>query len=462
MGESAVIIDLGELRPAGGDDDLLQMPSERVRRRWWRTATATLAGLLCLALTAAGPAPSAFTDGYRIPLTRAWYIYDEDMLYLVSGPQEVTGYRLADGHELWRATVPQQVSYLNLRSGPIAIDERGDCSMLTRLDPATGAISWTRTGIIVGDRPTGGTVWILHDTAGGCAGDAGGGSPSSEGVIEPGGLPQAIDVLDAETGVVRLSVPIKAGDEWTTGPDSTSLAVWDQRGHLVETDLTTGATLASGTIPTLANAKGTLANMMPFVLGFPDAWVVLDPPSLMVNDSQAVLTSYDRRTFAPQWSAQVPALPVDTRQFYGLWPCERTVICVQVGDSLQITLDAATGQRVPGPAAEFAPHVGRHWTVVSDPSPHSGDPPVLLWDTLAHRDAFPSWHVQTFLQADTGRVVLSRPIGEDTEFAIFDGNIGRLRRLGVTGGSYSGCELTPRQLLCLDGHLVLHVWSVPG
>src|SRR5215510_12000553 len=101
MGESAVVIDLGELR-AAGDDELLPVPSERARHKWWRTTAATLAGLLCLALTAAGPAPPALAGEFTVPLTRAWYVYDQNELYLLSGPQEVTAYSLTDGHQLWR------------------------------------------------------------------------------------------------------------------------------------------------------------------------------------------------------------------------------------------------------------------------------------------------------------------------------------------------------------------------
>jgi hypothetical protein len=454
------VIDLGELRPAG-DDDLLPVPSERVRRKWWRTATAALAGVLCLALTAAGPVPPAFAGGFTVPLTRAWYIYDQDMLYLVSGPQEVTAYRLADGHMVWRAPVPHQVSYLNLRSGPIAIDDQGGCSTLSRLDPATGAVSWTRRGTVVGDEPTGGTVWIRHDIAGGCADDAGG-SPATDGMIDLAGLPQVIDVVDAETGVAGVSVPIKAGEQWAAVPDAATLAVWDRRGHLVETDMTTGATLASGNVPALANAVGTLANMMPSVWAIDDIWVVIDPPSLMADDTEAVVSAYDRRTLAPQWSTSLPAPPADTRQFYGFWPCDPSVICVQLGETEHAALDVATGRRVPDPESALGLKVGGHWAIVSDPTPTNGDPPVVLWDTLTHRDAFPSWRVQALPEAPMRRVVLSRQLGEDTEFAIFDGDAGRLRRLGVTAGAYSGCDLTPRQLICLDGHLVLHVWPAGG
>src|SRR4029079_7730785 len=218
MGESTVVIDLGELRPAG-DDEVLATPSGHTRRKWWRTTTATLAGLLCLALTGATPVTPAFAHGFAVPLTRAWYAYDKDELYLVSGQQEVTAYGLTDGHELWRTALPQQVSYLNLRGGPIAIDDQGNCSTLSRLDPATGAVSWVRTGVLVGDVPPDGTVRILHDADGGCADGTDGGTPSGTGVVNEAAVPQSLDVVDPETSAVRLSVPVKGGNQWTFGPE---------------------------------------------------------------------------------------------------------------------------------------------------------------------------------------------------------------------------------------------------
>jgi hypothetical protein len=396
--------------------------------------------------------------GFTIPLTRAWYVYDRDEIYLVSGPQDVTAYSLTDGRTLWRTSLPHQVSYLNLGGGPIAIDEHGDCSTLTRLDPATGAVSWTRTGVIVGDPPADGTVRILHDKAGGCADDQGAGTPS--GGVDVAALPQLMDVVDARTGAVRLSVAVNGGDQWTFGPAAASLAVWDERGHFVETDLTTGAVLVRGTIPALANPVGTLANMMPSVWGLDDLWVVLDPPSLMADDAAAVVSAYDRHTLAPQWRAPLPAPPADARQYYGFWPCAAKVLCVQLGETGQASLDAATGRSVPSPASAFEARVGRHWVIISDPAPASGDPPVVLWDTTTQRNAFPSWQLQNVAQFDPDRILLVQPHGERTEFAIFDGDTGRLHRLGGAAGAFSGCELTARQLICLDGHLVLHVWPL--
>jgi hypothetical protein len=459
MGESVAVIDLGELRPAGGDD-LLPAPSERVRHRWWRTATATLAGVLCLALTAAGPPPPALAGGFTIPLTRAWYVYDRDELFLVSDAQEVTAYSLTDGRTLWRTSLPQQVSYLNLLGGLIAIDDQGGCSTLTRLDPATGAVSWTRTGLIVGEVPADGTVRILHEEAGGCTDDPGGGTQS--GGADVAAPPQAMDVVDPKNGSVRLSVTVKGGDQWTFGPEAATLAVWDRRGHFVETDLTTGARLVSGTIPALANGLGTLENMMPSVWGSDNLWVVIDPPSLMAGDSAAVVTAYDRRTLAPQWSNALSAPAADARQFFGIWPCDAEVLCVQLGENEQVSLDVTTGRSVPRAGSELGPKVGRRWVIRSDPATTSGDPPVVLWDTVTQRNAFPSWQVQIFAQSSLSHILLSQAHGEKTEFATFDGDAGRLHRLGGAAGVYSACELTERQIICLDGHLVLHVWPLRG
>jgi hypothetical protein len=459
MGESAAIIDLGELRPVGDDDDLLPVPGERLRHQWRRNIMAVLAGLLCLALTAAGPAPPALAGGFAVPLTRAWYVYDRDELYLVSGPEEVAAYSLDDGHQLWRTSLPHQVSYVNLRGGPIAVDEQGDCSTLTRLDPRTGAVSWTRTGVIVGDNPPDGTVRIVHDTAGGCAGDAS--SPASDGVIDVPSPPQVLDVVDPETGVARLSIPIKAGGQWTFGADGATAAVWDEQGHMVEIDLTTGATVVSGTVPALANGVGVLENMMPSVWAFDDLWAVIDPPSLMPDDVKAVVSTYDRHTLAPLWSVSLPAPPADTRQFYSFLPCVPTVVCVQIGETESVTLDVATGRRLPN-QPDYVPTIGGHWTIVSDPTPTSGDLPVILWDTRTNRETFPGWKVQTFAQSSLDRILLSQAYGEWTEFAIFDGASGRLNRLGGAAGAYNGCELALRQLLCLDGHLALHVWPIRG
>jgi hypothetical protein len=461
MGESVGVIDLGELRPVG-DDDLLPAPSERVRHTWWRAAAAAVAALLCLGLTAAGPAPAALAGGFTIPLTRAWYVYDQDEIYLVSGPQEITAYSLTDGRTLWRTSLPHQVNYLNLLGGPIAIYDQGNCSILTRLDPATGAVSWTRTGVLVGDPPADGTVRIVHDKEARCD-DARGGTQSGE--VNVAAVPQVMDVVDAQTGAARLSVAVNGGNQWTFGPAAASLAVWDRHGHFVESDLTTGAVLVRGTIPALVNPVGTLANMMPSVWGFDDLWVVLDPPSLMVGDAAAVVSAYDRHTLAPQWSSKLPAPPADTRQYYGFWSCADRVLCVQLGEKEQAALDVATGERVADPTWAPGPSgpglkLGRRWMIVSDPASVSGDPPVVLWDTVAQRNAFPSWRLEPFAQSDFDRVLLSQPLGERTEFAIFDGHTGRLHRLGGAAGAYTGCELTARQVICLDNHLVLHVWPV--
>jgi hypothetical protein len=456
------VIELGELRPVGDDDDLLPAPSERARRHWWRTATAAIAGLLCLTLTAAGPPAPTMTKGFAVPLVRAWFTYSADTLYMVSGPQEVDAYSLTDGHQLWHTVVAHQVSYVNLRAGePIAVFEQGNCSTLSGLDPATGAASWTRTGVIMGDEPTDDTVRILHDAVAGCADGgqvdgASGGSP-----VDVATTPQVLDVVDPRTGVTRVSVPIAGGQAWAFGPRNETIAVWDRRGHMEERDLATGATVVTGDIPALAQSSGVLRNMTLSVWGFDSVWVVLDPPSLMADDVDAVVTAYSRSTLAPQWSVMLPAEPVDTHQFYGLWSCRPEIVCVQVGDTQEIDLDISTGRRLPVPADwDGRIPVGRHWAIVADPADTTGDPAAVLWDVRTDRNAFPSWHVERFSQISSGRLAMARSLGPMTEFAVFDADAGRMHSMGTAAGSYSGCEMTARQLLCVDDHLVVHVWPV--
>jgi hypothetical protein len=463
MGEGTITIDLGEIAPAGAPDELLPQPSERVRRRRWRGITAVLAGVLCFGLTAAGASPAALTGGFTVPIEWAWFWHADNAVYVVSGRQEVTAHSIDDGHVLWRTTVPHEVNHMTMvGDGPIAVHEQGNCSEQSRLNPVTGKIDWTRVGMLVGDQPTDGTVRIIHDLEGGCA-DPSSSASEDQGAVDLSTLPQALDVVDLETGVARLTMSIKAGQQWTLGPRGASIAFWDQKGHLEERDLATGATLVTGDVPALADPVGTLSSMTPSVWGFDDVWVVIDPPSLMADDTDAVVSAYTRSTLAPRWSVRMPAPGADVHQYFGLWECEDSTICVQLGDSQSVGLDLATGARRPGLPEDPGISVGQRWRIVSDPSPVSNQSiNAVLWDLRTDRNAFPTWTVQTFNPPMASKVVLSQSVGPDTEFAIFDASTGRMRRLGATPGGFAGCDLTPRSLLCVDGHSVLHVWPVRG
>jgi hypothetical protein len=459
MGEG-VVIDLGDVASADTPEDLLSAPSATARRRRTRGVGTALVALACLALTAATAPQPPLDGGFTVPIVRAWYTYVDDQLYLVSGPQEVTAYSLHDGHQLWRTAVRHEINHLSSGGGPIAVREQGECSTLSRLNPETGAVDWTRTGMIVGEEPGADTIQIIRDVEGGCA-DGATGDPAG-GEIDVANMRRALDVVDPATGTARLSVPIAGDQQWTSGPESTTVAIWDREGHLEERDLTTGATLVRGELPLLANAAGTLGMMMPSPWAFEDAWVVLDPPSLIPGDTNVVIEAYDRRTLAPRWTATLLAPSADVHQYYTLWPCVARVVCAQLGDGAEVFLDLATGQRLSGEGktSDGLP-LGEDWLIRMAPGPNNGDHPVVvLWARRTSQYLFPGWELLTYNQADTDVVVLARPLNAQTEFALFDARTGRLRQLGAAAGTFGSCDLTPDRLLCVDGHVVLHVWPV--
>jgi hypothetical protein len=413
--------------------------------------TAGLAALSCLALTAGGTPPPSLPPGFAIEQTRAWFVFDDTGIYLVTDSQAVTAYDF-EGRVKWRAGLPHEVNYVHLQEGPVAVLDRGDCSRLTRLDPATGRPLWTRTGTLVGwTAATDGADRILRRTTD-CPDGEAGNQPDNTDVS------MALDMVDRASGTVRRSVPIPAGAQWTLGWDSDTMGTWDTNGHLVETELATGAVLGSGDIPGLAGAYVGPSSMSPTALLSGDVWLVLNPPSLNAGDTEVVVSAHRRRTLDPLWTVRLPAAPPDVHQYYHMWPCEPAVVCVQLGEREEVPLDVATGARRPVRTGEYA-RIGAHWSVVPGADNTRGDN-MTLRDERTGRIPFPGWRVQNITRPDDEVLVLTRPGAKTTEFALFDGHTGRLRVLGAAPGVYSGCEVSTRHLFCADDRLVLHVWPL--
>jgi hypothetical protein len=455
-----VVIDLGVVGRLPSDDlvdanpDMLVWSPTPPRPRHASLGALMLAVLACAGLVgSASPTPPGLTELYAVQMTRGWYALDADVFYLVTGSGEVTAFGLADGLPRWRTETGRVVAFVDLPEtgppGPLAVHWQGFCPGLTRIDPATGTPLWSRPGSPLGG--TGDVMAILRSSDVGCDTRDVRSPTSVSDVVE------VVDVVDDATGTVRRSLTIGYRGRWVLGPDDATIATWDPRGHVVERDLTSGAELAAGEVPELADPPpGRPARLPPPSLsGVGDVWVVLTPTPPGSPDG-TVISAYDRHTLSPRWTVKAPAAHADGRVRYGARPCGAAV-CVVLGGVANLVLDPATGAEL-GRFADGAVPLGTHpYGVLTTERPEGGPRDVLV-DRRTGAPVRGAYELRGMIIGDTGVALLSRPLRGGVEFASFDLTAGRWRDVGTLPGFYGRCSANRAYLLCVDSHLAVHVF----
>jgi hypothetical protein len=268
---------------------------------------------------------------------------------------------------------------------------------------------------------------------------------------------EIVDVVNAATGRLVRSLTIGYRGRWVLGPDNATIATWDPRGHVEERDLLTGATLAAGVVPELADPpKGVPARLpAPSLSGAGDVWIVLTraPPGSVDG---TVISAYDRRTLSPRWRVRAPAAVLDGRMHYGARPCG-PVVCVVLGGVANLVLDPATGAER-GRFADRAEPLGPYpFGVLTVERPEGGLRDVLV-DRRTGAPVRTPYELRGMITGDSGVVLLSRPLRAGVEFAAFDLAAGRWHEVGVLAGFYGQCGANRSYLVCVDSHLAVHVF----
>jgi len=452
-----VVIDLGIVGRLPSDDlaeahpDTLVRAPTPSRPRHASLGALMLAVLACAGLAgSAAPTPRGLTELYSVQMTRAWYALDADVFYLITGSGEVTAFGLADGLPRWRAETGRTVGLVDLPEtgppGPLAEYAQGFCPGVTRIDPATGTPLWSRPGSALGG--TGDVMAILRSSDVGCdTGDVR--SPTSvSDVVE------VVDVVEAATGAVRRSLTIGYRGRWALSPDNATIATWDPRGHVVERDVASGAELAAGEVPELADPRPTRLPP-PTLSGVGDVWVVLTPTPPGSPDG-TVISAYDRRTMSPRWTVLAPVAHADGRVRYGVRPCGGAA-CVVLGEVTNLVLDPATGAEL-GRFSDGAVPLGTHpYGVLITERPEGGTRDTLV-DRRTGAPVRGAYELRGMIIGEAGVALLSRPLRGGVEFASFDLTAGRWRDVGSLTGFYGRCSANRRYLLCVDSHLAVHVF----
>lgn len=325
-------IDLGEL-PRGEPIEAPWPVRERLRRlrsrhiRW----TAMAAGLAALVIATTGapsPQPSpALTLLFTVPATN--FAVDDENLYVLSAPDTLTAYRLADGSVRWRrsSSFLTEYSWLDAWSGPLLVatysaSGGGDPST-TRFDTATGRPLWTSDGQlfgVAGDR-------VILDRL-----------REVEPTIDHPVPPSDVTAVDLATGDPVWSVTLTS---WHYQSEAGYLVGFAPDGRLSTYDLDTGERIARVRI------GAPTGETQPVVAGS----IVL-----LQDSGGATVTAYDVDTLARLWE----------RPDRGGWltACGRLVCSTGTGAPQAIHPD--TGETVW--SAEWAPEPGAdEWLDIGDP-----------------------------------------------------------------------------------------------
>jgi hypothetical protein len=94
------------------------------------------------------------------------------------------------------------------------------------------------------------------------------------------------------------------------------------------------------------------------------------------------------------------------------------------------------------------------WVATAAPGP---EPYPVLMDLHTGEIVFPQWQLAGATE-DLNATLMTRTFSDSMEFAVFDGTTGRLAPLGRVRGRYDNCGIERGYLLCVDDHVVLHVW----
>jgi hypothetical protein len=235
--------------------------------------------------------------------------------------------------------------------------------------------------------------------------------------------------------------------------------MWDPRGHVEERDLLTGATLAAGEVPELADPPtGVPARLpAPSLSGVGDVWVVLTPTPLGEPDG-TVISAYDRRSMRPRWTVRAPPAHADGRVRYGGHPCG-AALCVVLGGVTNLVLDPTTGAELGRFAGGAVPLGANPFGVLTVERPEGG-PKDILVDRRTGVAVRGAYELRGMIAGDDRVALLSRPLRGGVEFASFDLAAGRWGEVGSLTGFYGQCSANRSYLLCVDSHLAVHVFRL--
>ena len=215
------MIDLGELRPQTLVDPLPAGGSPR--RRWRcriRVICLVLSVLACGVLRGSAAAVPPLQQIFQIQLAWGWYQADDQSVYLLTQNRELSAFRLTDGSLRWRTALPGAPDFMQVFGDGLYVylsaQGYGACSDLVRVDPDTGALSWRRSGGIVGRLQDHSRVLLTR--GGFCTGDT----------VDQGEL---LDLVDPDTGAVENTITVRPGEQWTLQPADDTIVIWDMGGR---------------------------------------------------------------------------------------------------------------------------------------------------------------------------------------------------------------------------------------
>jgi PQQ-like domain len=328
-----VVIDLGELGPAGSRPEALWPGWDRVRRPLrnlgMRALVLIVAAVTVATATAAAPTPRALVPVLAVGLGEAGAsLATEDALYVLdsrTSPAELTSYGLPDGAVRWRTTVESVVADgggpgLELYGGVLVSTAwRGLVAdvppvVSTAYEPSTGAVLWRLEGAIVG-RLSGGRLLVSRETP-----------TTNDGstwiheyfAVEPGSFAAAWSIRLPADAASYVSY-----DWYGLSGDQARMVAVSDTGRLRSYDLATGAMLAERRMP------GWAGETQVMVVG--DVVVVSTPDGFLAD-----VRAYGTDDLAFRWETR--ALRDQAGFGCGQW------ICLSVADGLR-AVDPATGAR---------------------------------------------------------------------------------------------------------------------
>ena len=440
-----VLIDLGELHNPGE-------PAQPPRRpRWSRVplpvAVAVL-GLLAVGTQTAAAGPAGLLPAYTLDADSISAQADDASVYVIAGlTPTLTAYRVGDGGVRWRRDVPvgRSTRVEPTGDGPLLVTvtcAEGANTQVTRLDGTTGAPGWSAWGAPVGPAPGGRLLLARRPPT--CPDDPAG-----------TGMPGSLDAVDARTGRVAWSIPIRPDDRGTvsaTEDDVRRLVLVHVDGTVELWDTTTGTRLVSTRIAALAapppwhveSGVGTNA----------EGGMVLAGDLLLLTTlagEDAVLRGYRLDAHAERWEYRTnrDAFP----GAYAVTPCG-ALVCL-LGEHRTTALDSATGRRMwQSDTSMLVEGYGR----VLGEDAHA----LRLLDaaTGASVAGWPSWHRLPALGRGRGALLAVRAAAGGTQVAEVDPVAGTLRPLGAVSGGLTACELRVGRLLCTTPAGNVRAWRV--
>jgi outer membrane protein assembly factor BamB len=443
------LIDLGEV---GHAPEPTARPPRPPRRPHRGLILGALLGLVVASMGGAAPRPAPLPEATIPARLGAFTFVEGDRLFVTEpvdssgggGEPTISAYRLPDVRPLWRTALPRlagdgvtQVSpqmagetlVLNDMSG----EWPGSSAQATALDVRTGAVRWRQAGHSVGVTAGGDVLLWLR------------GEDSEVGSSPTGTL----TAVAPESGVVRWSLPIPAGQGFTVDSESPraarSLLTFLSMGRVEVRDLETGELRRRVDLPDPLPQQE-------------QRWQVVGDLLVTPDERRRTLTAYGLSRLDRRWR-----IPLTAQDSTFASPCGDS-ICLWGNDAGVRVLDARDGStRWSAPRWVNVEQVGRFF-LANAVSGNVTPAAIAVLDPASGRQIgeLGAWQAVGLPRAD-GRLLAVRthlPTGR-TQVALLDPATLTVRTLGMINKISGQCEAGPRVIICRRRDASVGVWRLP-